>query len=118
MKCAFTTSKRHIRTFAICARHHAISGSELMPDKNAAATHLCDLRSAPPANGIIRFLSALILVAPIVLGPAHFASAISLLETPITANDAAAGDQFGFAVSVSGNTVIVGAPFDDDAGLS
>jgi hypothetical protein len=88
-----------------------------MPGKNVAATRLCGLRSAPPVNGIIRFLSALILVAPIVLGPAHFAYAISLFETQITAHDAAAGDQFGFAVSVSGSTVVVGAPFDGDAGL-
>ena len=32
------------------------------------------------------------------------------------ASDAAAGDQFGFSVSISGDTVLVGAWFDGDAG--
>ena len=34
----------------------------------------------------------------------------------LTAADAAAGDQFGYSVSISGDTVVVGAPRDDDAG--
>ncbi len=34
----------------------------------------------------------------------------------LTASDAAAGDVFGFSVSISGDTVIVGARLDDDAG--
>ena len=34
----------------------------------------------------------------------------------LAAIDAAAGDQFGFSVSVSGDTAVVGAVFDDDAG--
>jgi len=36
----------------------------------------------------------------------------------LTAADAAAGDEFGYAMSLSGNTAIVGARFDDDAGSS
>jgi len=36
----------------------------------------------------------------------------------LTASDAAAGDEFGYAMSLSGNTAIVGARFDDDAGSS
>ena len=87
-----------------------------MPSKNAAATRPRALRSASPAGGIVRLLSALILVAPIVLGPARFAYAAIIFETQITAHDAAAGDQFGFAVSAGGDTVVVGAPFDDHAG--
>jgi hypothetical protein len=75
------------------------------------------IRSAPPAGGIIRLLSALIVAAPIVVGPARFADATILFETQITAHDAATRDQFGYVVSVSGDTVIVGAPFDNDAGL-
>ncbi|MEX2214306.1 MAG: PQQ-binding-like beta-propeller repeat protein [Phycisphaeraceae bacterium] len=39
-------------------------------------------------------------------------------ETKLTASDAAAGDQFGFSVAVSGNTAIVGAFGDDDAGFN
>ena len=34
----------------------------------------------------------------------------------LTASDAAAGDNFGNAVAISGDTMIVGANFDDDAG--
>lgn len=65
---------------------------------------------------IARVLIALSLVAPIVVGSAQSADATSFLETQITAHDAAAGDEFGFSVSVAGTTVVVGAPFDDDAG--
>jgi len=36
----------------------------------------------------------------------------------LTASDAAADDEFGFAVAISGNTAIVGAYGDDDAGSS
>ncbi len=34
----------------------------------------------------------------------------------LAAGDAAEGDEFGRSVSVSGNTIIAGAPYDDDAG--
>ena len=34
----------------------------------------------------------------------------------LTAADAAEGDRFGYTVAISGNTVVVGAPTDDDAG--
>ena len=34
----------------------------------------------------------------------------------LTASDAAEGDNFGYAVAISGNTAIVGARYDDDAG--
>jgi len=37
-------------------------------------------------------------------------------QAKLTALDGAAGDEFGTSVSLSGNTVIVGARFDDDAG--
>ena len=36
----------------------------------------------------------------------------------LTASDAAAFDDFGVSVSISGNTAIVGAQLDDDAGTS
>jgi len=44
-------------------------------------------------------------------GPANFNSEVKLF-----ASDAAVGDLFGESVSVSGNTAVVGAPSDDDAG--
>jgi hypothetical protein len=36
----------------------------------------------------------------------------------LTASDAAAGDEFGYSVRISGNLAIIGAPFDDDGGNS
>jgi len=64
----------------------------------------------------IRPLRAFTLVFALLLGSAAAASATEYLETEVTANDAAAGDWFGYAVAISRNTIIVGAPFDDDAG--
>lgn len=37
-----------------------------------------------------------------------------VIEQKLTANDGAASDRFGTSVAISGNVVIVGAPFDDD----
>ena len=39
-------------------------------------------------------------------------------QAKLTADDGAAFDEFGASVAVSGNTAVVGAPFDDDAGNS
>ena len=39
-------------------------------------------------------------------------------KTKLTASDGAANDQFGASVAVSGDRVVVGAPFDDDLGFS
>ncbi len=36
----------------------------------------------------------------------------------LTASDAAAGDQFGISVSISGNYAVIGSEFDDDDGTS
>ncbi|MCH7498230.1 MAG: hypothetical protein IH971_10315, partial [Candidatus Marinimicrobia bacterium] len=37
-------------------------------------------------------------------------------EAKLLPSDGAAGDQFGFSVSISGDYAVVGAPFDDDNG--
>ena len=37
-------------------------------------------------------------------------------QAKLTASDAAAGDDFGESVAISGNTIVVGADLDDDAG--
>ena len=37
-------------------------------------------------------------------------------QAKLTAGDAAAFDYFGYAVAVSGNTAVIGAPYDDDGG--
>lgn len=39
-------------------------------------------------------------------------------QAKLVASDAGGGDQFGFAVSLSGDTIVVGALYDDDGGLS
>lgn len=39
-----------------------------------------------------------------------------LAETKLTASDGAAADIFGTVVAISGDTIVVGAPYDDDAG--
>ena len=39
-------------------------------------------------------------------------------QAQIQASDAAATDYFGYSVSISGNTVVVGARFDDDGGTN
>lgn len=41
-----------------------------------------------------------------------------ILQQKLTATDAAPGDRFGSSVAVSGDTAVVGAPFDSDAGLA
>ena len=38
------------------------------------------------------------------------------VEARLTASDAAENDNFGWSVAISGNTAIVGAAWDDDAG--
>jgi hypothetical protein len=38
-------------------------------------------------------------------------------EKELHSSDGAAGDEFGSSVSLSGDTAIIGAPFDDDAGV-
>ncbi len=37
-------------------------------------------------------------------------------QAKLTASDAAAGDEFGYSVSVDGDTALVGAHYDEDAG--
>lgn len=44
------------------------------------------------------------------------AGALWSQEDKLVAPDGAAGDWFGFAVSIDGDTALVGAPMDDDAG--
>jgi hypothetical protein len=39
-------------------------------------------------------------------------------EQKLAASDAANGDLFGYAVSISGDAIVVGAPYDDDAGAN
>jgi len=47
-----------------------------------------------------------------------FSDPCNIIETKLTASDAAAGDVFGLSVAINGATAIVGARYDDDAGLS
>ncbi|MCZ6739421.1 MAG: PKD domain-containing protein [Actinobacteria bacterium] len=51
-------------------------------------------------------------------GPSARAAVSSTQQVKLTAADATADDRFGVSVAISGDTVVVGAVFDDDAGLS
>jgi len=93
----------------MCLSFSGVGCADVVPSESI-------LRFPPASDRIIGLLGALALITSIALGPAHYAGATIFFESQITAHDAAAGDQFGFAVSVSRDTVIVGAPFDDDAG--
>ncbi|NDG63501.1 MAG: hypothetical protein EBY29_08565, partial [Planctomycetes bacterium] len=42
-------------------------------------------------------------------------SGVWVFEAKLTASDGVAGDAFGYSVAIFGNTVVVGAPFDDIA---
>ncbi len=61
-------------------------------------------------------LTIALLTASLSATPAR--AALFDLETRLTASDAAAFDDFGDSVAISGNTALVGAAFDDDAGTS
>ena len=47
-----------------------------------------------------------------------FSDPCSIIEIKLTASDAATGDEFGVSVALSGNTAIVGAYRNDDAGTN
>jgi FG-GAP repeat protein len=82
-------------------------------------------RSTPhhraPARSFLMFsrpCCAMALALPLLL-VARASSQCSPLElTKLTTSDAAASDQFGYAVSISGSTAVIGAPFDDNSGGS
>jgi hypothetical protein len=51
-------------------------------------------------------------------GSAYLFNTVTGLQlAKLLPSDGAAGDQFGFSVSISGTTAIIGAPFDDDNGF-
>ncbi len=58
-------------------------------------------------------LSSLAVLALVVFAPCNLAQCEL---DKLTASDAAAEDQFGLSVSLSGDRALVGAPTDDDAG--
>ncbi len=45
-------------------------------------------------------------------------TALAQTEVKLTSGDAAFGDTFGYSVSINGDTAVVGANLDDDAGAS
>ena len=60
-------------------------------------------------------LSWLIVVGLSLFAPGNLSPA---QQAKLTASDAAAGDQFGLSVSIDGDTAVVGAFLDDDAGTN
>lgn len=62
---------------------------------------------------------AAFVVMGLLMGTALFTTmpaVAQIVETKLTAGDAAAADEFGFSVSLTGDTAVVGAFRDDDAG--
>ena len=47
---------------------------------------------------------------------ATFTSAQTNEDLKLVASDGAAGNRFGFSIAISGNTAVIGAPWDDDNG--
>jgi FG-GAP repeat len=67
---------------------------------------------------MLRFISALLICGLCLLGNTVFAGSLLVTEDKLFADDAAVSDNFGRSVAVSGDTVVVGAVNDDDAGTS
>jgi hypothetical protein len=64
--------------------------------------------------GVLRWSLVLGLLGSTLL--AHYAVGISQQQAKLTASDGAASDKFGNAVALSGDTVVVGAAWDDAGG--
>ncbi|MCH8034369.1 MAG: PKD domain-containing protein [Bacteroidetes bacterium] len=62
---------------------------------------------------VVKSICSVLVLWSLSTGPA-----VAQPEIKLTASDAAAGDLFGFPVSISGDRVIVGAGEDDDAGFN
>src|SRR5512139_3313048 len=76
-------------------------------------------------NTVLTKSFAFILVFLLLFTPAAVAGStppsvegLNYEETKLTAQDFAAEDYFGWSVDVSGDRAVVGAPFEDGAGIS
>jgi hypothetical protein len=65
----------------------------------------------------LKYIIAIVGLIVIVILPCLSIANISNTQQKITASDGAAGDQFGWSVSISGDYAIVGAQDDDDKGV-
>ncbi|MGA9278338.1 FG-GAP repeat protein [Ilumatobacter sp.] len=73
-------------------------------------------RPAWLGRGLAKFGAVAALLLGLVLVPTAASAAPGFDEFKLTASDAAPGDDFGVSVAVSGDTIVVGAVFDDDKG--
>lgn len=89
-----------------------------MTDKSTTRRHEADARSCVTAGSRKHRGKAVVLLIAFLMTAIHApASAVTPdLMAKLTAGDASAEDWFGYAVAVSGDTVVVGASQDDDAG--
>ncbi len=74
-------------------------------------------RKAPSKWSIVNALILFLALGTVsILGSKQFVKAdfSTTSETKITADDAAVNDNLGYSVSISGNTVVAGAPFDNN----
>lgn len=101
-----TALKLHLFAPAVGARDSV--------EKPWASASPASRRGAPRLVGSTRHSVAAVAFVLIIAATAKAGSFDT--ETKLTANDAAAGDQFGVSVAISGNIAIVGAPGADFTG--
>lgn len=94
------------------------TGSELFKLTASDATSLAFFGASVAIDGTTATIGA-----PHDTGVAYQSGSAYIFDTSsgqqllkLVASDAAQGDEFGLSVAISGNTAVVGAPFDDDAG--
>jgi FG-GAP repeat len=67
---------------------------------------------------LIALAATLLAAALIVVGPASATGTVASQQAKVFASDAESGDEFGSAVAIDGDTMVVGAPDEDDGGRS
>ncbi|MEX1024525.1 MAG: FG-GAP repeat protein [Planctomycetota bacterium] len=114
----------HFASFAVCLSLLAApSGAQCELDQFAAGDPFDDSRfgSALDVSGAIAVVGAPSSFVPSDPGAAYVFERDGLLWVEVaklTPPDGASADRFGTSVAVHGSTVVVGAPLDDDGGMS
>jgi len=86
--------------------------ARLMPNDTLSHHQACLVQNERYSKEKLLAVAILSMVLTALIGHKAFAAP----EAKLTAGDAAAEDYFGYAVSISGDSVVVGAVGDDDAG--
>jgi len=77
------------------------------------------MRRSPSALVTLRTVAPMVLAALVLLPIGQASAAVSFPQiAKLTGLDTAAGDSFGYSVAISGDTALIGGPFDDDLGAA